>query len=145
MTLGERSLAREELREPLVRGREHGLVGEGRPDAVAALDLVLVRPLLAGDHAGVRAEADELVPQPSVLDVGEERVCVGDERGRWGQRLRLDLGRELGRPEVRVDHPVDVPVDPQAESDVPVGDLPIHLGAYARSPGQAPRSAKVTS
>ena len=55
--LGQRPVAREQLLEPLVRGREDGLVGVGRPHAVAPLDLVGVRAGLAGQHARVRAQA----------------------------------------------------------------------------------------
>ena len=87
VTLGQRPLAGKQLLEPLVRGREHGFVGEGRPHAVAALHLVGVRAGLACQHAGVGAEADHLVAQPAVLELAEQRLGGGDERPRVDQRL----------------------------------------------------------
>ena len=61
VALAQRPVAREQLLELLVRGGEDGFVGVGRPDAVAALDLVGVRAGLARQHAGVGAQADDLV------------------------------------------------------------------------------------
>ena len=88
-----------------MRGREDGFVGVGRPHAVAALDLVGVRAGLARQHAGVGAQADHLVAQPAVLELVEQRLCVGDERPRVDRRLRVDRRRQLRRAEVRVDDP----------------------------------------
>src|SRR5206468_10758560 len=53
--LRERAVAGEQLVEALVRGGVGVRLRRRRPDAVAALDLVGVRKLLAREHAGVRA------------------------------------------------------------------------------------------
>ena len=118
VALGQRSLAGEQLLEPLVRRGEGGFVGMRRPHAVAALHLVGVRAGLPCQHAGVGSQADDLVVQPAVLDLAEQRLCVGDECPRLDRRLRVDGGGELRRPEVGVDDAVDVPADLQPESEV---------------------------
>ena len=85
VALGQRPVAGEQSLEPLVRGREHGLVGAGRPHAVASLHLVGVRTGLAREHAGVGAQADHLVAQPAVVQVVEQGLRGGDEvRGSTG-------------------------------------------------------------
>ena len=102
-----------------------GLVGLGadapRADAVAALDLVRVGELFAGEHAGVGAQTLGLVAQPAVLEPGEQRVAVRDELCRVGRLRCVDLLLQLRRAVVRVDEPVDVPPEPQAEEDVVLG------------------------
>ena len=109
--LGQGPVARQQLLEPLVRGREDDFVGVGRPHAVAPLDLVGVRGGLACQHARVRAQPGRLVPQPAVLELVEERLRGGYERSRIDRWLRVDGGRQLGRAVVRVDDPVDVAAD----------------------------------
>jgi hypothetical protein len=118
VTLGERLLAGQQLRQSLVRSREHRFIGMGRPHAVAPLDLVRVRARLARQHAGVGAQADHLVAQPAVLELVEEQLCVGDERPRVDQRLRLDSRRQLRWTVIGVDDPFDVSAEPQAQPEV---------------------------
>ena len=118
VTLGQSPLAGEQLLEPLVRGREHGFVGERRPHAVAALHLVGVRAGLACQHAGVGADADHLVAQPAVLELAEQRLGGGDERPRVDQRLVVDRGRQFRRAEVGVDDPLDVAAELQPQPEV---------------------------
>ena len=105
-----------------MRGREDRFVGVGRPDAVAALDLVGVRRRLAGEHAGVRAQADHLVAQPAVVELVEQGLRVGDERPRLDGRRGLDRRRQLRRSEVGVDDPVDVPAELQPQPEVALRD-----------------------
>jgi hypothetical protein len=50
----------------------------------------------------------------------EQRLCVGDERARVDGPLRLDLGRQLGRPDVRVDEPLDMAPELQPQAEVPL-------------------------
>ena len=118
VALGQRPVAGEQLLEPLVRGCEDGLVGVGRPHAVAPLHLVGVRAGLACQHAGVGAQADHLVAQPAVLELVEQRLGGGDERSRLDRRRRVDGGRQLRRPEVGVDDPFDVAAELQPEPEV---------------------------
>lgn len=80
----------------------------GRPHAVAAVDLVGVRDRLARQHAGVRAQPDDLVAQPAILELVEQRLRGGDDRPQLHPRLCVDGGRQLRRPVVGVDDPVDV-------------------------------------
>ena len=111
----------------LVRGREHRLVGVGRPHAVAALGLVGERPALAGEHAGVDPQAGDLVAQPAVLELVEQRLAPR-RRSAAGSTggAAVDLRRQLGRPEVGVDHALDVAVDLQAEPEVALGERSGH-------------------
>jgi hypothetical protein len=118
VALGQRAVAGEQLLELLMRLREDRLVGVGRPHAVAPLDLVRVRDGLAGEHAGVCAEPGDLVAQPAVLELVEQRVGVGDKRRRVDRRLGAGGGGKLGRPVVGVDDPVDMPADPQPQAEV---------------------------
>src|SRR5581483_4035336 len=99
--------------------------GDGRPlrpDAVAPLDLVHVGDRLAREHARVRGERLDLVGQPAVLQVGEERVGVVGEPGRLDRLLGADALGEGGRAVVGVDEAVDVPAEAQAELEVALGD-----------------------
>jgi hypothetical protein len=105
--------------EPLVRGGEDGLVGAGRADAVAALDLVGVRAVLAGQHAGEGTQAGDLVTQPAVGQLAEQRFGVGDEYRRVHRRRRLDRSGQRQRADVRVDDAVHVPADLEAQPEVP--------------------------
>ena len=118
VALGQRPVAGEQLLELLVRGREDGFVGVGRPHAVAPLHLVGVRAGLACEHAGVGAQAGHLVAQPAVLELVEQRLGGGDERARVDRRLRVDGGRQLRRAVVGVDDPFDVAAELQAQPDV---------------------------
>ena len=81
-----------------MRGREDGFVGEGGPHAVAPLHLVGVRAGLARQHARVGAHTDDLVAQPAVLELVEQRLCGRDERPRVDRRLRVDGFRQPGGP-----------------------------------------------
>ena len=103
-----------------MRRGEYVLVGEDRPHAVAALDLVGVRDRLAGQHAGVGAQAGDLVAQPAVLERVEERLRLGEERRGVGERLGCDRRCQLGRAEVRVDEPVHVTAESQPEPQIPL-------------------------
>src|SRR5205823_4652123 len=80
--LRERALAGKQLVEALVRRGVGVRLRRRRPDAVAALDLVGVRELLACEHAGVRAQPVHLIAQPAVVELAQERVALGDERVR---------------------------------------------------------------
>jgi hypothetical protein len=89
-----------------MRGLEH-LFGDAlRPHAVAALDLVLVGALLAGQLAGHRLEAHELGAEPasplrlepSGVELLEQRDGVGDQLGGVARLLRLRLRRQLRGP-----------------------------------------------
>jgi hypothetical protein len=75
------------------RFRLHRRHGVDRPHAVAPVDLVGVRAGLARQHAGVGAQADDLVAEPAVLELVEQRLRGGDKRPRLGRRLRVDGGR----------------------------------------------------
>ena len=130
VALGLRTLAREQLLEPLVRGSEDRLVGVGRPHPVAPFDLVGVRAGLARKHAGVRAQADHLVAQPAVVELAEQGLGGGGDRARVDRRLRVDGGRELRRAEVGVDHAVDVPADLQSQPEVALGDF-VHTASIS--------------
>ena len=134
VTLGERPAAGEQLRQPLVRGREDRFVGVGRPHAVAPLDLVGIRAGLARQHAGVRAQADHLVAQPAVLELVEQLLCVGDERPGIDRRLRLDSRRQLRRAVVGVDDPFDVAAEPQAQPEVALHSGQNHCAEPTASP-----------
>ena len=116
--LGQRPVAREQLLEPLVRGREDGFVGVARTHAVAPLHLVGVRAGLARQHARIRVQPEHLVAQPAVLELFQQRLRGGDERPRVDRRLRVDGSRQLGRSEVRVDDPFDVPAELQPQPEV---------------------------
>jgi hypothetical protein len=138
VALRQRPGAGEQLVEPLVRGREHGLVGVRRPHAVAPLDLVGVRAGLARQHAGVGAKPHHLVAEPAVLELVEERLGGRDERARLDRRLGVDRGGRLGRPEVRVDDPVDVAAELEAQPDVALGGGLGHGGQPTAFPRAAP-------
>lgn len=101
-----------------MRGCEDGFVGVGRPHAVAPLHLVGVRAGLARQHAGVGAHANHLVAQPAVLELVEQRLCLGDECPRIYRRLRIDGGRQLWRAVVGVDDPLDVAAELQPQPEV---------------------------
>jgi len=118
VTLGQRPTARKQLFETLVRGREDGLVGVGRPHPVKALHFVGVGAGLARQHAGVGTEASDLVAQPAVLELGEQRLCLGHECPRLHRRRRVDRGCQLSRPEVGVDHSLDVAAELQPQPEV---------------------------
>ena len=117
-----------------MRGREDGFVGEGRSHAVAALHLVGVRAGLARQHAGVRAQADDLVAQPAVLELVEQRLGGRHERPRVDRRLGLDGGRQLRRAVVGVDDPVDMAADLQAEPEVALDDSTRSRGEPTTAP-----------
>jgi hypothetical protein len=105
-----------------VRRGEDVLVGERRPQPVAALHLVGVRGGVAGERARVGAQARGLVAEPAVGDLVEQCLGVLDEKPRLdGLRGRDRLG-QLGRPVVRVDDSVDVTAEPEAEQEVALGD-----------------------
>jgi hypothetical protein len=96
--LGERPVAWDQPFELLVGRREDCFVRVCRPDAVAALDRVRVRGGLARQHPRLRAQPDDLVAQPAVLELLEQRVGVADERARLRRRRRVDRRRELRSP-----------------------------------------------
>src|SRR5215204_471504 len=121
VALAERAVAGKHVLEALVGGGEDGLLGPARADAVAALHFVGVRGGLTCKCSGVRPQAHDLVAQPTVLELAEEPVRVGDERSRLHRRLRVNGGLEVGRAEVRVDEAVDVAPEPEAEPDVALG------------------------
>ena len=107
-------------------------------NAVAALDLVGVRDVLAREHAGVGSQPADLISEPAAALLVEIRgrddglrqgVRVGREIAGIDQRLRGDRGRELGRPVVRVDEAVDVPAEPEPEGQVALD----HVGHAARA------------
>ena len=126
VTFGQRLVTGQQLRQSVVRGREDGFVGIGRPHAVAPLDLVGVRAGLARQHAGVGAQADHLVTQPAVLELVEQKLCGGYERPRGDRRLRVDSRRQLRRAVVRVDDPFDVPAELQAQPEIALHDRQGH-------------------
>ena len=59
-----------------------------------------------------------LVAQPAVVDLVEQRLCLGYERPRIDRRLRLDGGRQLWGAVVGVDDPVDVAAELQPQAEV---------------------------
>jgi len=59
-----------------------------------------------------------LVAQPAVVDLVEQRLCLGYERPRIDRRLRLDGGRQLWGAVVGVDDPVDVAAELQTQPEV---------------------------
>ena len=66
------------------------LVERRRPNAVAALDLVGIPDVLAGEDACVRAQAAHLVVQPRrrLPTLAQQGLGLGDERCRVGERPR---------------------------------------------------------
>jgi hypothetical protein len=101
-----------------VRSGEDGFLGVGRPHAVAPLHLVGVRAGLAGQHAGIGAQADHLVAQPALLELVEQRLRLDDECPRINRRLRVDGGRQLRRAVVGVDGPLDVAAELEPQPEV---------------------------
>ena len=113
-----------------------------RPDAVATLDLVGERELLADELARDRLDADELGVEPAAplrlqpVELGPEPDCVLCERRRFGERLRVDPLLDRRVAVVGVDEPVDVPPEAQAELDVRLGDA--HRSKSAAWPWPTP-------
>ena len=123
-------------------GFELAFVNAARPDAVAALDLVGERELLAGELARDRLDADELGAEPAAplflqpVELGPEPGCLLCERRRFGERLRADPLLDRRIAVVGVDEPVDVPPEPEAELDVALGDA--HRSKSAAWPWPTP-------
>ena len=69
-----------------------------RPDRVAALDLVGVPDLLAGELAGDDLQPAGLRAEVRPVGLVGEAPCVRDERGRVAERLLLDALGELRGP-----------------------------------------------
>ena len=97
------------------------MVDELRAHAVAALDLVDVRDVVAGEHVRVRRAALHLVVEPAVRQLGEQRIAVGGELGRVDLALGFCLLLQLGRAVVRVDEAVDMPAEAQCEQEIALG------------------------
>jgi hypothetical protein len=137
--VGQSALAGEELLQLCVGRGEDVLVGERRPHAVAALDLVRVRGGIAGEGARVGAQARDLIAEPAVGDVVEQCLGVVDETARLDRLCGRDRRGQPGRPVVRVDDPVDVAAEPEAQQEVALGDGPGHatsLRVAPRRPGR---------
>ena len=96
--LVERAVARQQLVESRVRGLVDADRRLRRADAVAALDLVHVRDVRAGEHVRVGGTATHLVAKPAVVELAEERVRVRGELLRGDPLLRVDLRLKLRGP-----------------------------------------------
>ena len=138
VTLGQRPVAGEQLLDLLVRGREDGFVGVGRPHAIAPLHLVGVRARLACQHARVGAQPDHLIAQPAVLELLQESLCGRDERSRVDGRLGVDGDRQFRRAEVGVDYPFHVAAELQPELEVALYDGLGHAASLRRFHCRAP-------
>jgi hypothetical protein len=118
VALGERARARQQLLQPLVHLGERGLVGAARPQLVAGLDLVGIRPRLAREHAREGVQCPHLVAQPAVAELVAERAGGGGELHRGDRLRRVDGGNQLGRAEVGVDDLVGVAAELEAQTQV---------------------------
>ena len=140
----QRPVAGEELVELGVRGLVDGERGSHGTHAVAGLDLVGIRQLLAGQHARVRRAPGDLVAQPAVRNLGEQRLPVGCELLGRNELLGVDLRLQLGRAVVRVDQAVDVPPEPQPEHEIALGEIHAATNSGATSV-PARRSSSATA
>ena len=132
VALVERPVARKQVLELLVRLAVRRLRSQLRPDAVALLDLVGVREALAREHAGVGAEAVDLIRQPApalgvepggTRHVGRECIRLRSQLGGVDRGCGIDGLGQLGRPVVGVDEPVDVPPERQPQRQIALDDV----------------------
>ena len=132
VALVERSVAREQVLELLVRRAVGRLGAQLWPDAVALLDLVGVREALAREHAGVGAETVDLIRQPAsslgvelggARHVGGERIRLRRQLGGVDRRCGVGGLCELGRAVVGVDEPVDVLPEREPQRQIALDDV----------------------
>ena len=75
---------------------------------------------------GARRAGRQPVAPVRLGDLGreavEEAAASSTQRGRRAELLDVDLGLEIGRPEVAVDEPGEVLVEPEREEEVVAGD-----------------------
>ena len=129
VALSERAIAGERLLEDFVDGFEALFRHAFGRDAVAPLDLVDERDLLARKAARDGLETKQLGAQPvpalflEPVEVLDQRGRVAGDVGRREELLGVHALLDLRRAEVRVDETVDVAAEPEAELEVALRDV----------------------